>query len=107
MKKPTKLGSVSPSHNESCKDLEPFISRSPQTPPLDHDKDDYHDKTCPGKTCLETAEELARSPAGSDGGGRRSAAAASGSEPAVAGRSPMPCSSPAKPPPPPPKATGM
>jgi len=40
VKKPVKLGSVSPSHKEDCKDLEPFVSRSPETPPLE-DKDDY------------------------------------------------------------------
>ena len=78
MKKPTKLGSMSPSHKEPCKDIEPFISRSPETPPLEADKDDYRDDKCPGKTCLEEAEELERAAAESGGrqsGGRGSATA--------------------------------
>jgi len=45
VKKPTRLGSLSPAHKESCKDLEPFTSRSPQTPPLDPAHDDYRDTT--------------------------------------------------------------
>jgi len=88
VKKPTRLGSVSPAHKESCKDLEPFTSRSPETPPLDPAKDDYRDDKCPGKTCLEEAEDLARSPVAEPGrqSGRRGSAA-SGTSP---GRSSMP-----------------
>jgi len=94
------LGSVSPAHKESCKDLEPFISRSPATPPLDPAKDDYVDKTCPGKSCLEEAEELAgKSPTDLEtgqgsgrGSGGRGSAQSVGTQP---GRSPGP-KSPAK-----------
>ena len=91
VKKPTRLGSLSPSHKESCKDLEPFTSRSPETPPLDPAKDDYRDDKCPGRTCLEAAEELAASPdqlQRESGAGRRSGGrGGSGTPPS--GRSPM------------------
>ena len=112
MKKPVRLGSYSPSHreHEPCKDLEPFISRSPETPPLEP-KDDYKDDKCPGKTCLEEAEDLARSPAGvAESGGRRSGGRGSAASRAAGtpsgSPSAMPCGSPAKPPPPPPVPTG-
>jgi len=93
VKKPTRLGSFSPSHEESCKDLEPFTSRSPETPPLDPANDDYRDDKCPGKTCLEAAEELAGSPE-AESGGRRSGGRGSGTP--ASGRSPM-IQSPSKP----------
>ena len=68
MKKPTKLGSQSPAHRESCAD--PILS--PDTTQLDADKDDYcRDEDCPGKTCLEEAEELARSTDGPESGDHR------------------------------------
>ena len=60
---------MTPSHSNNCRELE--ISHSPETPPLDPSKDDYCDDTCPGKTCLEEAEELARSADG-DAEGRQS-----------------------------------
>ena len=66
VKKPVKLGSVSPAHREVCTD--PKTDLTPATPPLKEDKDDYRDDTCPGKTCLEEAEELARSPDAESGG---------------------------------------
>ena len=89
MKKPVKLGSVSPAHKETCKDLEPFTSRSPETPPLE-DQDDYCDNKCPGKTCLEEAEELARSPAGTESGaGRQRGGRGSGMSGTPSGRSPV------------------
>jgi len=56
VKKPSKLGSVSPSHKEPCKDLEPFITRSPHTPPLDPATDDYKDDKCDMKSCSERDE---------------------------------------------------
>jgi len=68
VKKPTKLGSQSPAHRESCAD--PILS--PDTTQLDADKDDYcRDEDCPGKTCLEEAEELARSTDGPESGDHR------------------------------------
>ena len=104
MKKPTRLGSVSPAHKETCKDLEPFTSRSPDTPPLDPDKDDFRDDKCPGKTCLEEAEELSRSP-GAESGGRRSGGRGSATSGTPSGRSPM-LQSPSKPSRSPAAATG-
>ena len=89
MKKPVRLGSVSPAHKETCKDLEPFTSCSPETPPLE-EKDDYRDDKCPGKTCLEEAEELARSPAGSEPvAERQRGGRGSGMSGTPSGRSPM------------------
>ena len=70
MKRPTKLGSVSPGHREICED--PHLDLSPETPHPDPDKDDYRDDKCPGKTCLEEAEDLTRSPEVAESGGRRS-----------------------------------
>jgi len=99
VKKPVRLGSVSPAHKESCKDLEPFISRSPETPPLDPAKDDYHDDQCPGKTCLEEAEELARSPEAPAVGGHRAGgrgSAGGSATPSVRSPTKQPAQSPSK-----------
>ena len=104
VKKPIRLGSFSPSHKESCKDLEPFISRSPETPPLDPAKDDFRDDKCPGKTCLEEAEGLVRSP-GAQSGGRQSGGRGSATSGTPSGRSPVP-QSPSKTSRSPPAATG-
>jgi len=103
VKKPTRLGSVSPAHKESCKDLEPFTSRSPETPTLDPAKDDYKDDKCPGKTCLEEAEDLARSPMAEPG--RQSGSRGSATSGTPPGRWTMP-QSPSKPSRSPAAATG-
>jgi len=104
VKKPIKLGSFSPSHEEPCKDLEPFTSRSPETPPLDPAKDDVRDDKCPGKTCLEEAEDLARSP-GAQSGGRQSGGRGADTSGTPSGSSPVPLS-PSKPSRSPAAATG-
>lgn len=57
VKKPTRLGSMSPAHVESCKDLEQFVERGPTTPQPDPNKDDKpYSRKIETTSCLEQAE---------------------------------------------------
>lgn len=56
-KKPVRLGSVSPAHKDSCKDLQQFVDDKPDTPEPDPVEDDHtDDRYSDTKSCLEQAE---------------------------------------------------